>query len=94
MMVFMSRQMIACDEASFLISMREDRKLGFMERWQLRMHLLTCHLCRKYARQIGEIRSSMEQYREGCKHKSCSHQLSPEAGIRINKELDREQNAK
>jgi len=94
MMVFMSKRMIACDEASFLISMREDRKLGFRKWWQLKMHLLTCHLCRKYASQIEEMSHSMEQYREGCNHESCSHHLSPEVGARINKELDQELNAK
>ena len=94
MMVFMSRYMIACDEASFLISLREDRKLGFGQWWQLKMHLLSCHLCRKYARQILELSRSMKKYREDCSHEPCSHQLSPEAGARIDRELGRELNAK
>lgn len=94
MMVYMSRHMIACDEASFLISLREDRKLGFGQWIQLKMHLLSCHLCRKYARQILELSHSMEKYREGCEHEPCSHHLSTEAGARIDKELGRELNAK
>ena len=94
MMVFMSKRMIACDEASFLISLREDRKLDFRRWWQLKMHLLTCHLCRKYARQVGELEHSMEVYRDGCTHDSCTHHLSHEAGSRIDKELSRELNAK
>ena len=94
MMVYMSRRMIACDEASFLISLREERRLDFREWWQLKMHLITCHLCRKYARQIGEMERTMEQYRETCSHESCSHHLSPEAGSRMDKELERGQNAK
>jgi hypothetical protein len=94
MMVFMSKRMIACDEASFLISLREDRRLNFRMWWQLKMHLLTCHLCRKYARQIGELNHSLEIYREGCSHEICTHHLSPESGSRIGKELSRELNAK
>jgi len=94
MMVFMSKRMIACDEAGFLISVREERQLGFGRWWQLKMHLLTCHLCRKYAKQIGELSHTMEIYREGCDHESCSHHLPPEAGSRMEKVLKHELNAK
>ena len=94
LMVYMSKRMIACDEASFHISFREDHRLGFLRWWQLNMHLLTCHLCRKYAKQIDELRHSMEVYRKGCSHESCSHHLSPEAGSRIGEELKRELKAK
>ncbi len=94
MMVFMSKRMIACDEASFLISVREDRKLNFRRWWQLKMHLFTCHLCRKYEKQVGELKHSMELYRDGCTHESCSHRLAPDAGTRIDKVLTQELNAK
>ena len=94
LIVFMSKRMIACDEASFLISVREDRRLGFRRWWQLKMHLLSCHLCRKYARQVGELRYTMEVYRDGCSHESCAHHLSPEAGSRIGEEISRELKAK
>ena len=93
MMVFMSKRMIACDEASFLISLREDRKLNFRKWWQLKMHLLTCHLCRKYERQIVELDHSMEVYREGCSHESCSHQLSSDASSQIAQAVKGELNA-
>ena len=91
---YMSRRMIACDEASFLISYKEDHSLSFRKWWQLKMHLITCHLCRKYARQIGELNSSLELYRDQCSHDSCPHHLSPEAGSRISSVVDRGYNAK
>ena len=94
MIVYIIRCMIACDEASFLVSLREERKLSLREWWQLNMHLLSCHLCRKYARQIGEMQQTMEKYREACDPESCSHKLSHEAGNRMIKELDRGLNAK
>lgn len=94
LIVFMSKRMIACDEASFLISVREDRRLGFRRWWQLKMHLLSCHLCRKYARQVGELRYTMDVYRDGCSNENCAHHLSPEAGSRIGEELSRELKAK
>ena len=79
MMVFMSKRMIACDEASFLISYKQDAQLGFKKWWQLKMHLLTCHLCRKYAHQIEQLNHSVEQYRHSCSNGTCSHHLSEEA---------------
>ena len=93
-MAFLSKKMIACDEASFLISLREDLRLGFRRWLQLRIHLLTCHLCRKYARQIGELSASMEVYREECIHEEYRQQLGPEAGARIGKRVSRELDAK
>jgi len=90
----MSKRMIACDEAGFLISYRSDNRLGFLRWWQLKFHLLTCHLCRKYAHQIGELNHSMEVYKEECSHDSCQHQLSPEAGTRIGQAFNQELNAK
>ena len=89
MMVFMSKRMIACDEASFLISYSSDHRLGLLRWWQLNFHLLTCHLCRKYARQIAELNHSLE-----CSHGSCAHHLSPEAGQRIGEAFRQELNAK
>ena len=94
MMVFMSKRMIACDEAGFLISYRSDRRLGFLRWWKLNLHLLTCHLCRKYAHQIGELNQSIEVYRDQCSQESCEHHLSPEAVTRIGQAINREPNAK
>lgn len=94
MMVYMSKRMIACDEASYLISLREEKKLGFSARWKLKMHLLTCHICRKYARQIEEMQRTMKKYRDACSQESCSHHLPDGAGARMEKELGRELNAK
>jgi hypothetical protein len=93
-LVYMSKRMIACDEASFLISFREDHRLGFRRWGQLKMHLLTCHLCRKYARQISELDQNMEVYREQSGHESCQHHLSQDAGSRIGEALTRKLNAK
>lgn len=89
----MSKRMVACDQASFLISLREDHRLSFKQWWQLKMHLLTCHLCRKYAHQIAQLKHSMNLYRDHCSEETCTHHLSPEAGSRIGKEISRKLNA-
>jgi hypothetical protein len=90
MMVFMSKRMIACDEASFLISYRQDARLGFIRWWKLKMHLLTCHLCCKYAHQIKQLKHSMEQYRHYCGNGTCPHHLSEEASMKIQHSIDKE----
>jgi hypothetical protein len=93
MMIYLSKRMIACDEASYLISLREDRRLGFIRWAQLNMHLLTCRLCRKYASQIRQLSHSLAMHRLHCNQENCMHHLSPEAGSRILEELTRELNA-
>jgi hypothetical protein len=93
-MVFLSKRMIACDEASFLVSCRSDQRLGFIKWWQLKMHLLSCHLCRKYARQIEELNRTMVVYREHCSHESCCQHLSPDAANRVGEVLEQGLNAK
>jgi hypothetical protein len=94
MRVYLSKHMIACDEAGFLISLHEDQRLGLRRWWQLKMHLLTCHLCRKYARQIGQLTNTMEAYRDHCDHEPCGHKLSSEAGARMGEAVSRVLNAK
>ena len=94
MMVFMSRRMIACDEASFLVSYKEDNKLGFKKWWQLKIHLLSCHLCMKYSKQIGQLNHLVMEYRDECNSTTCHHHLPTEAGIKIQKVISQELNAK
>ena len=93
-MVFMSRQMIACDEASFLVSLREDHGLGIKQWWQLNFHLFTCRLCRRYARQIKELDQSMDQYNEICGQETCLHHLSNDASDKLQHALESELNSK
>lgn len=94
MVVFMSKHMIACDEASFLISYKHENRLGFKQWWQLNMHLLSCHLCRKYARQIDQLNATLKQYRESCNQKPCIHNLTVESSARIQQTVEAELNVK
>jgi hypothetical protein len=90
MMEWMSKRMIACDEASFLVSYSYDNKLGFGKRMRLKMHLLSCHLCRKYASQIHQLQHALEKYREGCTGDICHHHLSDHATERMEEAVTRE----
>lgn len=94
MMVFMSKRMIACDEAGFLISFRLDAKLSFKQQMQLKVHLMTCHLCRKYASQIAQLNSAVEKYRDDCNSGTCHHHLPEDCKADMEAVVIRELNAK
>ena len=47
--------MLSCKQATELISAKQDRKLTLSERLGMALHLMICHLCRKYKRQIDFI---------------------------------------
>lgn len=51
-LIFISQQMIACDEAALLASKALDQKLSFKEFIKLKIHLLSCRICRKYKKDI------------------------------------------
>jgi len=47
---------LRCRESSELLSAAEDGDLSRMDRWALRAHLFICGPCRKYQRQIRNLR--------------------------------------
>ncbi|TLF51761.1 zf-HC2 domain-containing protein [Halomonas urmiana] len=44
--------MMMCKEATRLMSLRQDRPLGFQEKLSLRLHLAMCGACRECDRQF------------------------------------------
>ncbi len=93
-MTFLSKRMIACDEAGFLVSYRSDRRLSIKQWWQLKFHMLTCHLCRKYAHQIEELNESMGQYSKICSDEIGQHHLTVDASTKLQHALEAELNSK
>ena len=51
--------MLNCKEVSSLLSDRLDRKLTFMERVNLRLHLAMCAACSRVERQLEFVRAAM-----------------------------------
>ena len=47
--------MISCKKATYLLSKKEENKLSWLEKIQLRSHLTICSLCRKFEEQTGII---------------------------------------
>lgn len=93
MMVFMSKRMLSCDEAAFLMSRSYEDKLSFKEKFNLRIHIITCYLCRRYEKQLAQLNRIIHQYKEGCGRYECQHHLEPEVkeqmAIHVNKELNK-----
>jgi hypothetical protein len=52
-----------CKEAAALLVAREDRPLRLGDQIALRMHLLACGACPRFARQMLTMRNSMRQWR-------------------------------
>jgi hypothetical protein len=50
-----------CREASRLQSEPLSRSLSMSQRWGLRVHLLLCKWCRRYARQIRFLRGALRE---------------------------------
>ncbi len=47
--------MLSCQEVARLIASEELADLGWLERIQVRLHLVRCHHCRRYAAQLRAI---------------------------------------
>lgn len=57
-----------CREAANLIVARQDRDLGLTERVVLRLHLLACDACPRFARQIDFMRVAMRSWSDPNDH--------------------------
>ena len=67
----------SCHEASRLLSLSQDTQLSRLTRIGLRLHLVSCTYCRRYARQLRLLRTFLEGYPErlpgpGLSSKRCS----------------------
>ncbi len=92
MMVLLSRKMLACDESVFLISKSSDGKLSLREKTGLRIHLLTCHICRKYEKQIRQLNLLLGYYRDECLHEHSRHSLTQQSKEIISRSVEKELN--
>ncbi len=92
MMVAMSKRMLSCDEAGYLISRSYEDKLTFKEKFRLRMHLLSCYLCRRYEKQLAQLNKVVQDYKTGCEHQACPHRMEEEARVRISQHVNKELN--
>lgn len=52
-----------CREAAALMVAREDQALPWADRLALRLHLMACAACPRFARQMLTMRNGMRQWR-------------------------------
>ena len=64
LMALMMRLMSPCTEATRLASESLDRPLTGRERRSLRLHLMLCHLCRQYDRQLRMLHQVLHRHPE------------------------------
>ena len=54
--------MLNCRQVSELVSIAEDRRLGWLERWRLRAHLRVCEGCRQFQKQVAFLRGAIRRH--------------------------------
>jgi hypothetical protein len=58
------KPLITCREATRLVLEGEDRQLAWGERLALRIHLLACKVCPRFARQVHLMRSAVGRWKQ------------------------------
>lgn len=54
--------MLTCKQVSELVSYSMDRRLGWLERWRLRVHLKVCEGCRNFQGQMSFLRKAIRRH--------------------------------
>lgn len=54
--------MKTCKQVHRLVSQGLDRRLSFMERMAVRLHLMVCDACRRFERQMDFLREACRRY--------------------------------
>ena len=78
-----------CKQVSRLQSQALEGKLSFAQRAGLRMHLMLCKWCRRYAKQIGFMHKSVHDHSDEVAE-CVPQKLSEEARERIKRKLHQE----
>jgi len=54
--------MLTCKQVSELVSYSLDRRLSWLERWRLGVHLKVCEGCRNFQNQMGLLRKAIRHH--------------------------------
>lgn len=57
------RWFISCREATFLITLKRGKPIGFRNRIRLVMHLFICEFCRRFSKQTRMIEKQVKEMR-------------------------------
>jgi hypothetical protein len=54
--------LLTCRQVSELISLAQERRLGWLQRWRLNVHLRVCEGCRNFERQMNFLRHGIAKH--------------------------------
>ena len=80
--------MMSCRDVSELVSKSMDERLVRRERWAVKMHLMLCGMCRRYAAQLRFLQQITDRHEACGTENKCSVKLSDHARQRIKREID------
>ena len=78
---------LKCEHSTHIVSQSLDRELPFAERWAVRLHNISCRSCRRFGKQIRQLRHSLQLHPERTPNDAG---LSTEALHRIEDAIRRE----
>lgn len=55
---------LKCEQSTQLVSDSYDRELSWVERWAVRLHYIACWSCRRFGKQLRQLRTTFQQYPE------------------------------
>ncbi|TAJ13953.1 hypothetical protein DMA11_07110 [Marinilabiliaceae bacterium JC017] len=76
--------MITCEEATYLISKKQQDKLSHAERLKLFMHLIMCRYCYRFASQVTLITKAIKRLKRRIENKQIKIKLTEEQQLRLN----------
>jgi hypothetical protein len=81
----MSRMLLSCKEATYLVEKEMESSLTFMEKFRLSIHLKLCKVCSAYQHQSKTINKAVEKW---TKNSVLTRKLSPKVKSKIIKEIN------
>lgn len=81
----MSRMLLSCKEATYLVEKEMESSLTFMEKFRLSIHLKLCKVCSAYQHQSKTINKAVEKW---TKNSILTRKLSPKVKSKILKEIN------
>ncbi|HQU17380.1 MAG: hypothetical protein B7Z66_11415 [Chromatiales bacterium 21-64-14] len=79
-----------CKEVAQLLSRAQDRRLSWRQRMAVRIHLLLCVYCRRYARQLQWLQRALTRGRDDAQESRLDEAARRRINDRLRESRDRE----
>ncbi|MCT4587673.1 MAG: hypothetical protein N4A71_07615 [Carboxylicivirga sp.] len=81
------KMMITCKEATFLISKKQQDRLNFFEKMQLRLHLMMCKYCRRFSIQVNFMTKAIQRMKNKVEERGVEIKLNEEQKKRLRRKI-------